>query len=74
MSTKITVTGEGITLDLLLVRVHGWKGQDLITEALSLNPGIAAEGALLTAGREVLIPDMPSETTTTPEPTIDLFG
>ncbi|QUS57767.1 tail protein X [Pseudovibrio brasiliensis] len=74
MSTKITVTGEEITLYLLLVRVHGWKGQDLITEALSLNPGIASEGAFLPAGQEVLIPDLPAETTITPEPTIDLFG
>ncbi|KZK85785.1 Phage Tail Protein X [Pseudovibrio sp. Ad46] len=74
MSTTVTVTGEGITLDLLLVRVHGWKGQDLITEALTLNPGIAGEGAFLAAGREVLIPGLPSEVTITPEPTIDLFG
>ncbi len=74
MSTKITVTGEGITLDLLLVRVHGWAGQNLITEALGLNPGIAGEGVFLTTGREVLIPDLPTETTVTPKPTVDLFG
>ncbi|SDR01662.1 tail protein X [Pseudovibrio sp. Tun.PSC04-5.I4] len=74
MSKKITVTGEGITLDLLLVRAHGWRGQELIHEALQLNPGIAGEGPYLKQGRTVILPALPVQTSKTPAPTIDLFG
>ncbi|SDR00095.1 tail protein X [Pseudovibrio sp. Tun.PSC04-5.I4] len=74
MSREITVSGDDISLDLLLVRVHGWRGQELIHEALQLNPGIAGEGPYLKQGRVILVPDLPAQTTTTPEPTIDLFG
>ena len=51
-----TVTAEaGDTLDALIWRTRGLGPADL-PEVLDINPGLAALGALLPAGREVLVP------------------
>ncbi|WP_394689064.1 tail protein X [Hoeflea sp.] len=69
----VTIRGEGITLDLLLWRIHGVRGQDLVEAALELNPGVADAGPVLALGTVVRIPPLPAQTR--PEqPLITLFG
>jgi phage tail protein X len=60
MSQAITVKGEGITLDLLLYRVHGVAGQGLLEQTLDLNPGLGATGPVLPLGAAVIVPDLPA--------------
>ena len=74
MPQKIAVSGDNITLDLLLVRVHGMRGQELFEKALEMNPGLAGEGVFLRQGREVVIPDLPNQTEYQSTTAIDLFG
>ena len=59
MSTSVTVRGEGLTLDLLLHRKHGVRGRELLEATLTLNPGVAALGAVLPLGTVVTLPDLP---------------
>lgn len=70
----IIVRGEGITLDLLLWRRHGVRGQALVEEALDLNPGLAALGAVLPLGTAVMLPDLPPLPATPPVRVVSLFG
>jgi phage tail protein X len=69
----VTIRGEGITLDLLLWRTYGVRGQQLVEEALDANPGLAGVGAVLPLGTVVRIPPLPVETRA-PAPLITLFG
>lgn len=69
----VTIRGDGITLDLLLWRIHGVRGQDLVEVALELNPGVADAGPVLALGTVVRIPQLPAQAR--PEqPLITLFG
>jgi len=70
---SVTIKGEGITLDLLLWRIHGVRGQTLVSEALEINPGLAGVGAVLPLGTVVKIPALPVETRPA-VPLITLFG
>jgi len=69
----VTIRGEGITLDLLLWRIHGVRGQHLVEVAFELNPGLAALGPVLPLGTVVKIPPMP-QAVRAPAPLITLFG
>lgn len=69
----VTIRGEGITLDLLLWRAYGVRGQQLVEEALEANPGLSALGPVLPLGTVVRIPPLPVETRA-PAPLITLFG
>lgn len=69
----MTIKGEGISLDLLLWRIHGVRGQELVEAGLELNPGLSGLGAVLPLGTVVTIPDLPVESRPA-VPLITLFG
>ncbi len=60
MPQSIPVRGDNITVDLLLHRVHGIRGRELIAETLRLNPGLAGLGLYIPPGTTVIVPDLPS--------------
>ncbi|MCL4674446.1 MAG: tail protein X [Pararhodobacter sp.] len=74
MAETIIIRGEGITLDLILWRCHGVRGQALVERALALNPGLAALGPVLPLGAAVVIPDLPPASVTPPVRVVSLFG
>ncbi|NMG39791.1 phage tail protein [Chelativorans sp. ZYF759] len=71
---RMVVQGEGITLDLILWRLHGVRGRGLVEAALAANAGLADAGAELPIGTVVLLPALPAETAPAPRPVISLFG
>lgn len=64
---KIVVSGEGITLPLLIWRRFRKPMPGLVERALDINPGLAAQGPFIAPGTAVLIP-VADETTTPSEP------
>ena len=62
MPIPMTVQGAGITLDLLLWRAYGRRGQTpaMLAAALTLNPGLADLGPVLPLLTPVILPDLPS--------------
>jgi len=72
MLETVTIKGEGITLDLLLWRRYGRRGQDLLDKAFLLNPGLAAKGYFLPLGTTIIVPDMPKQKQT--RRVVNLFG
>ena len=60
MAQQVVVQQEGATLDLLLWRIHGRRGQDLVEAALVANPGLAALGPVIPLGTAIVIPDLPA--------------
>ena len=60
MPQSIPVRGDNITVDLLLHRVRGVRGRELIAETLRLNPGLAALGLYIPPGTTVIVPDLPT--------------
>jgi phage tail protein X len=73
MMETVTIRGEGISLDLLLWRRYGVRGQELVEEALDANPGLAGLGPVLPLGTVVRLPSLPAETRTAAT-LITLFG
>ena len=72
---KITVNGEGLTLDLILARRFGARrAPSLVAKTLKLNPGLAAEGLILAIGREITLPDVPARRDVNRRPAINLFS
>lgn len=72
MTETVTVSGENITLDLLLWRRFGPDGQSLVEATLALNPGLAGLGPFIPAGRSVTLASL---ATSTPKvETVDLFS
>ncbi|WP_454919206.1 tail protein X [Xanthobacter sediminis] len=69
----VTIMGQGITLDLLLWRKWGDRGQSLVADTLTLNPGLAACGVELPLGTQVVLPAGPAAEVETLTAT-DLFG
>lgn len=74
MSQTITIRGDNLTADLLLWRIHGVRGQELIEEMMEVNPGLAELGAVLPSGSIVIVPDMPIEEPFATREIITLFG
>lgn len=74
MTETVTVRGEGISLDLLLWRRYGVRGQGLVEEALVLNPGLAALGPILPLRTIVTIPDLPPAASAPAVKVVSLFG
>jgi phage tail protein X len=72
---RIVIHEQGASLDLLLWRAHGRKGQSLVEAALVANPGLAALGPTIPQGTAILIPDLPPPPTggVVEQPT-DIFG
>jgi len=60
---KITVRGDGITLDLLLWRKYRRKTPGLVERTLEMNRGLADSGTFLPVGTVVTLPvDAPQQT------------
>lgn len=75
MAETITVEGDNLTLDLLLVRFFGLVGQSLVVETLSLNPGLSDAGVVLPIGKRIILPDKPETPTATETvEVVTLFG
>lgn len=62
MADPVTVKGEGITLDLLLWRIYGVRGREVLPKTLAINPGLAGLGPEIPLDTVVKIPDLPSQT------------
>jgi len=62
MPLPVTVQGVGVTLDLLLWRAYGRRGQTpaMLAAALALNPDLAGLGPELPLLTPVRLPDLPS--------------
>ncbi|MCX2722626.1 tail protein X [Roseibium salinum] len=71
MPQAINVVGDNLTLDLILWRKYGVRGQALVEETMALNPDL--RGPFLPVGAVVTLPDLPSEQTATRE-VVTLFG
>ncbi|CTQ75920.1 tail protein X [Roseibium alexandrii] len=74
MPQTVPVRGDNLTADLLLWRIHGVRGQELLEEMLELNPGLAAKGVLLVPGDSVIVPDLPPEEPFAAREVVTLFG
>ncbi len=73
MADPVTVKGEGTTLDLLLWRIYGVRGREILPQTLAINPGLAGLGPEIPLNTVVKIPDLPSRTTPTVE-RVSLFS
>ncbi|WP_298981597.1 tail protein X [uncultured Roseibium sp.] len=71
MAQTVTVVGDNLTLDLILYRTYGVRGQELIEETMTLNPDLT--DAFLPVGAVVTLPDLPAETVETQD-VVTLFG
>lgn len=74
MTQTITIRGDGISLDLLLWRLHGVRGREIVAATLASNPGLAALGPILPHGTEVFVPDLPTRAEPAPRRIVSLFG
>ncbi|WP_198475204.1 tail protein X [Aquamicrobium zhengzhouense] len=74
MAEMVTIRGENITLDLLLWRRHGVRGQGLVEETLALNPNLASLGPIIPLGTVVRLPDLPVRQEPAPRKVVSLFG
>lgn len=74
MEERITIRGDGISLDLLLWRRHGVRGRALVEEAYALNPGLAALGPILPIGTQVVLPELAAGASPQPRRIVTLFG
>lgn len=59
MAERIVVAGDNVTLDLLLWRRFGGRGNGLLARTFVLNPGLADKGVFIPPGTSVLLPDAP---------------
>lgn len=73
MPHTIIVSGEFLTLDLLLTRSYGYRGQQLLEQAYELNPGLSSKKSYIPLGTSVVIPDEPEEYEADFEPVYSLF-
>jgi len=71
MAETITVAGDNLTLDLILWREYGVRGQELVEEAMELNPDLV--DAFLPIGAAVVLPVLPVEAVATRK-VVTLFG
>lgn len=74
MPETYIVRQEGLSLDLVLWRRYGRRGQDLVARTLGSNVGLAALGPILPVGTKILLPDLPAETRGIVAQPVDLFG
>lgn len=57
MPQQMTVIGDNLTVDLILYRRDGRRGQDLVEETYALNPGLADLGPVLPVLTVLTLPD-----------------
>lgn len=74
MPVTIEIKTERVSVDLLLFRKYGVRGQSMVEETLVLNHGLADLGAYLPLGSTVVLPDLPVAENTYPEKPISLFS
>lgn len=72
--TEIVVTGERVTLDLILWRRFGAVDDAMLTAALELNPGLADLGPFIPIGREVKLPEFKTAAPESSAQVVSLFG
>lgn len=72
---SLTVQGERITLELLLFRAYGRRGQTsaMLASAFALNRGLADRGAFIPIGTPVTLPDLPPKPATVVRPGVSIF-
>lgn len=58
------VTTREIRLDLLVAELMGTTADGAVEALLAANPGLAAVGPFVPAGREIVVPEMPATETT----------
>ena len=66
----------GTTLDLLLFRAYGRRGNSsaMLSKALALNPGLAALGAVLPLQTILTLPDLDTARAAPARVAVNLFG
>ncbi|PRD40865.1 phage tail protein [Phyllobacterium phragmitis] len=74
MPETVTIRGEDMTLDLILWRRFGVRGQSLVEQALEINPGLAELGPYIPLGTVVTLPDLPPEQSAPRRHVVSLFG
>ncbi|WP_281978790.1 tail protein X [Pseudorhizobium flavum] len=62
MAEPFTVKGEGLTVELVLHRLYGLRGRELVEQTFRDNPGLAAHGTFLPLGAVFTPPDLPPRT------------
>ncbi|MCB8835921.1 tail protein X [Aurantimonas sp. VKM B-3413] len=74
MPSTLTVRSEGLVLDAILAAKYDPRtARAILTEALELNPGLAALGPVLPIGTMLIIPDRPGNAVPAVD-VVDLFG
>jgi len=71
VANTITVAGDNLTLDLILWRRYGVRGQTLVEQTMELNPDLA--DVFLPIGATVVLPALPAESTAARD-VVTLFG
>ncbi|GEP11834.1 tail protein X [Methylobacterium gnaphalii] len=76
MPQRVTVQRVGTTLDLLLFRAYGRRGNTsaMLSSAYALNRGIARRGTVLPLLTPVLLPDLDTSKPATKRAAVNLFG
>ncbi len=74
MPVAYIVSQEGLSVDLILWRKYGRRGQDLLAATLALNVGLAAYGTTLPVGVELTLPDLPVQPSAMTAQPVDLFA
>lgn len=73
MSEQITIAGDNIVLDALLVRYYGIAGQSLLAKTLEINQGLARLGEIVPHGTVITMPGAPTEQRFVAEELVSLF-
>lgn len=75
MPIRVTVQRERTSVDLLLWRAYGRRGQTsaMLAETFALNPGLAGMGPFLPLLTPVLLPDLPAPSAPARRPAVSLF-
>lgn len=62
MAEPFTVRGEGLTVELVLHRLYGLRGRELVEQTFRDNPALASHGTFLPLGTVFTPPDLPAQT------------
>lgn len=76
MPIPIIVEGVGLTVEKLLFRWYGRRGNSsaMLDKTYALNPGLAALGTELPLRTPLTLPDLPVEKPTRKRQGVNLFG
>lgn len=76
MPQAVTVKRVGLTVELLLFKAYGRRGNtsDMLDRTFALNPGLAARGAELPLQTSLLLADLPAAKVARKRAAVSLFG